>query len=63
MSFIRDQQKVVDERVHLVDKDAARARELVEAAIDPESDVRRFVAPQDLLAAAQVYATLATRRY
>lgn len=43
--------------------DAARARDLAEAAVDERSLLRRTVAPQDLLAAAQVYATLATRRY
>lgn len=47
-----------------LDSDAKRARELAEAAIQPPIGTQwRTVAPQDILAAAQVYATLATRRY
>lgn len=45
-----------------VEADARRARELTEAALDKTSDAYRFVGQDALLYAAQVYATLATRR-
>ena len=41
--------------------DAQKARELVEAALDPQSVLYPAHGPDRLLAAAQVYATLATR--
>ena len=41
--------------------DAQRARELVEAALDLNSPLRREYGVDTVLSAAQVYATLATR--
>jgi hypothetical protein len=45
------------------DADAAQARDLADAATDPVLRRQASVPAEDLLAAAQVYATLATRRY
>ncbi len=51
-------------RVHRTDQqidDGRRARELAEAALDRSNQQYRTIGPDRLLAAAMVYATLASR--
>lgn len=50
-------------RAEQADDDAREARDLVSEALDKNSQGYRFMGCERLLAAAQVYATLATRRY
>jgi hypothetical protein len=60
MQGVIDAQKADREQA---DSDARAARELAEAALDRSSDEYRNIGPDILLGAAEVYATLATRRY